>query len=277
MAETLAHGKSTAVYNPTVVLFAASFLLFAVNLILALSTDMWSGAAGFGLVAVQSILLYVLFTPMHEAVHRVASKRRWLNEAILAVTGLCFASDGRLFRRIHLAHHAYTNRGAIDPDHFTAHPRLVWRWVKSFALVGHYYRYVLTQLRKAVGLRQAMVSVAIPVVALLAAVAAGKGQALMLGWLVPWFLAQGVLGFVFTSWPHHPGKDSSRVGNTRILLAPKAVQWLMLSQNLHLVHHYKPDVPWYRYDAYWQEHGAKLVAQGAFVETLGSPSRYHRA
>jgi fatty acid desaturase len=82
---------------------------------------------------------------------------------------------------------------------------------------------------------------------------------------MPCFAGIGFLAFANTAWPHHPGEKTERMHNTRILLVPKLLNWLMLNQNYHLVHHLKPNVPWYDYVRYWNEHGQNLEAQGAVV------------
>ena len=48
-------------------------------------------------------------------------------------------------------------------------------------------------------------------------------------------------------------------------MVPKALEWLLLNQNYHLLHHLRPTMPWYDYKAYWAKHRDRLLAEGAEV------------
>ncbi len=72
-----------------------------------------SGPARLFAVLGHGIALVTLFAPLHEATHRTAFRRRWLNDAVALVAGLALAAPARHFRWYHLAHH----RHAQDPEH----------------------------------------------------------------------------------------------------------------------------------------------------------------
>jgi AcrR family transcriptional regulator len=65
-------------------------------------------------------------------------------------------------------------------------------------------------------------------------------------WLVPALIAQVLLAITFDWLPHHPHEEQARYRNTRIFDIP-VLNWLMLGQNYHLVHHLYPRIPFYHY------------------------------
>ena len=109
-------------------------------------------------------------------------------------------------------------------------------------------------------------SMVIPVTVLLVAIYHPLGLVLSLSWFIPSFLGIGILGFINTAWPHHPGKETSKYLNTKILLVPRWLQFLMLNQNLHLIHHLRPHIPWYDYPSLYQAMRPQLLAEGAQEE-----------
>jgi beta-carotene hydroxylase len=64
----------------------------------------------------------------------------------------------------------------------------------------------------------------------------------------PAWLASGLLALVFDWLPHHPHAVQGRFVDTRVFPS-LGLEMLMLGQNLHLVHHLWPSVPFYRYGA----------------------------
>jgi fatty acid desaturase len=138
------------------------------------------------------------------------------------------------------------------------------RWVRSFLIAGAYYVYALRRFRKNATLLMHMCFTPCLVAALWFSFRAmGRTDVLVAGWLLPDFISIGLLGFVLTAWPHHPGTDKSRIGAARNLDVPRVLQLLLGDQHLHLVHHVAPTVPWHRLRAYWRDNKDRLVAKGA--------------
>jgi fatty acid desaturase len=143
------------------------------------------------------------------------------------------------------------------------------RWLKSFFLIPYYYVYLCRHFpRDPKAAFQLIIAPFLLAVPVLIFAHWGKAPIYIFGWFVPNFLAFGVLGFLNTSWPHHPASDSSRIGNTRILYVPTWLQWLMAHQNLHLVHHWQPNIPWYEYPKWWAQHKDEMIAKGARVDSF---------
>ncbi len=84
---------------------------------------------------------------------------------------------------------------------------------------------------------------------------------------VPTRLA-GLLLAIFFQWlPHAPFDRTERYLNTRISLWAGGTI-LTLQQNLHLLHHLWPSVPFYNYARLYQRLRPTLIAKGSRIEGL---------
>ncbi|MBN8556006.1 MAG: fatty acid desaturase [Deltaproteobacteria bacterium] len=258
--------------NPTLLIFATSLGIFSFNLFTAFYFHPLPLIFLPALFITQVIAVFLMFTPLHDAVHFVASKRRWLNEVILHGAWPVFINHPMLFRKIHLSHHARTNQEGLDPDHFTSAQifkekrfgkNIAWleKWARSFLLIFYYYFYSF----KTYGRHEYfwMISSGASKLALIWLSFFGPYHDVFLWvWLAPNLVGIGLLAFANTAWPHHPGKDSARYKNTRIIFIPRLMEVFMLNQNLHLIHHLKPNMPWHQYPRYLEENKTRLIAEG---------------
>jgi beta-carotene hydroxylase len=238
-------------------------------------------AAAFGLyrfspvmllpiMLLQSVVVFLMFTPLHEATHFVGSRKRWKNELMLLACWPMFVGNPIMFRRLHIVHHSRTNQPKNDPDHFTASPYLALRVLKSFLLIFYYHVYAFKNFRSLRWRAHTTASCALPLLLIYMAIVTPFTWSIILGWLLPSFLAIGALGFLNTAWPHHPAQETTKLKNTRNAYVPWILQVLMLNQNLHLVHHLKPNLPWYQYPEYWRENRERLMREGACLKVLSS-------
>ncbi|MGE0615537.1 MAG: fatty acid desaturase [Bacteriovoracia bacterium] len=273
MLPTSTPGRSTSqdrAINPTLIIFLVVSIWFYLNIFLLVWFRPLPWYLAGAIFCVQVVLIFAMFTPLHDGVHRVASRTRWLNDLILWGTWPVFLNSPIFFKRLHITHHAYTNHPEMDPDHFTASEKLSARWTRSFLLIFYYYWYgfkhygtggfwnALTMISSTVG----------PSIIIGLGLFTEFSQACLLGWILPNLVGIGLLAFANTSWPHHPAQDTSRIGNTRNLYVPRWLQFIMFNQNLHLVHHLKPTIPWYEYEEYWRLNEKKFVQQGAKVASF---------
>jgi fatty acid desaturase len=233
----------------------------------------------------QSLVVFVMFTPLHETTHSIGHRKRWKNELMLMFCWPIFLGNPKMFRRLHIAHHARTNHGQMDPDHFTASPHLWLRVLKSFGLILYYHVYAFRHFRTLRWRAHITASIALPLLLLYLAIVSPFTWSILLGWVLPAFVGIGLLAYANTAWPHHPAEETSKFKNTKNSYVPWALQVLMLNQNLHLVHHLKPNLPWYQYPEYWREHQEEILKEGAGIEVLSSrpepyslfPERWHQA
>jgi fatty acid desaturase len=101
----------------------------------------------------------------------------------------------------------------------------------------------------------------------LAIIAFGYGFELLVLWFIPWWIGQTIMLTLFTWTPHHDHHETGRYRNTRVSLWPGA-EFLLMGQNVHLIHHMMPAVPFYRYRKTFDELRPTLVANEVRIEGL---------
>ncbi|HEY1612659.1 MAG TPA: fatty acid desaturase [Rhizomicrobium sp.] len=213
-------------------------------------------------IPVNAVLLYYIFTPLHEAVHGNIAGRdvrlKWLESIVGHISGFLLLAPYPGFRALHLHHHANTNDPAEDPDY----------WVKSDTYLGMVLRALVIQpvyilhlwkIARDPGTKRAffweMVYVVSYIPIVLAAYRLGFGNTLMLLWILPGYIGVVLCPIMF-DWPvHHPHSGRGRYVDTAVLLFPRPLQGLMdvvfAGHSYHLMHHLYPRLPFYRYGAAW--------------------------
>lgn len=225
---------------------------------------------------------YAHYTLVHESIHgNVAAKPglTWVNTVVGWIGSLGLGIGWPALQRTHLLHHSHTNTDK-DPDIFVKGtlPRLVGRWfinapmslipmgVLSVVAPGPYERLKNVFTRADVW----QISAVTVVTLALLAIAIPTGH--VLDWLCLWFLPTRlgvlILNILFQWLPHYPFDRTDRYGNTRISL------WLggtavSLQQNLHLMHHLWPGVPFYNYARLYRALRPVLIEEGSRIEGLG--------
>lgn len=245
--------------KPALSLPVAGILAVALPLALYLIVGVTTGAFHPLLAAIPGALVgYYLFTPIHEAVHRNASNREWVNTliAVLTINLLLPYVSPKLLRWGHMQHHRFTNEVGKDPDRLlTNHwfgPLLLWPFFELFYLPQYWQERAA---RPAGEVRQVLLQIPAGLAAL-GVLFWFCGPQLLLFWFVASRLGLWLIVFVFVYLPHHPhdvlqkddmyGASSLREGHEWLLTI------LMAGQNRHLVHHLYPTVPFYRMKQAWE-------------------------
>lgn len=255
---------------PTVALTLSLFAIFAASTYLAAT-----GAIPMVLgVVVNTAFMYAVYTPVHEAVHENISSRRGGLRWVDKLLGIAACIPLWLFfhehKRQHMVHHSRANQDD-DPDIYARGGFLGWCLFRlPWALLGYFNPLQLYRGCRTYGLRQAetwitMASFAAYALAAVALIAAGFGTELALLWFLPWWIGQSVMLTFFTWIPHHDHSETGRYRDTRISLWPGA-ELLLLGQNLHLIHHMLPAIPYYRYRATFDELRPILEGQGVRID-----------
>ncbi|MBZ2188708.1 fatty acid desaturase [Alcanivorax sp. JB21] len=214
---------------------------------------------------VNGVAGYVLFTPSHEAIHRCASNRMWLNDLILALATFVAVPFGRgkLFRLMHMRHHRFANEEK-DPDHWLASDlRTLPLW--GFWPFLYLYRYfrdpgALPGLTPTEIRRELLVAGV-----LLTGLFVWQPYYMLMLWLIPSYLSYFLMCLVFMVLPHYPHTGRQDEDPHRTALMRMGQEWwltpVLMYQNYHLVHHLYPTIPFYRYGKAWaacqQRHLAK--------------------
>jgi ferredoxin-NADP reductase/fatty acid desaturase len=279
-----ATGMATAraVPSPRIPLPAASvpvLLLFAAGVALW-GTATWLLLAGLVpavvTVALNTVVTFAMYTVAHESAHHSAGKLTWVNELLgrLAVPFVAAYSAFPSLRYVHGEHHRHTNGPARDdPDAWTSRgPRwqLPLRWLTLDVAYARCY-FARLRCRPPQELAEALVVLSAALSAGVGLVATGHGVELLLVYLLPQRLGLGLLAWSFGWLPHHglPGEGPrGRFGTTRVRIGlERLLTPVLLAQNLHLVHHLHPAVPFHRYRRVWLENREAYLARDVPIST----------
>jgi len=262
---------------PTVVLFIAcmSGLLAVSGFALA------GGLSLFAAALINGIIVYFLFSIVHDAAHRAVSEIPWLNDGIGHI-GLFFFGPFAPFdlaRWIHMQHHQFANDLLKDPDHF-GHQIDFWAPIRWLNFDYFYTKFFLRQAGKVRNkYATRMVAQALLIVGLLS-LSAYFGYLLeaILLWIVPTRISSFLFVAMFVYLPHAPFAHTSVEDEYQAPNIRAGWEWLltpfMAYQNYHLVHHLYPRAPFYRMLMLWNlrldEH---LANKPYFVKTFGVTPR----
>ena len=241
---------------PTIALCLAAL---ALQVAAALYAPLWAS------VLVGSACAYAQFTVAHDATHGALSKREWLNTLFGYAATLVLFGPYEALKRNHLHHHAHTNDPKEDPDFWVSRPFLLFRCLTQLA--RHYWCFFARPKRLDGSFWRSMATLAAMAVLL------GSFPApLFWHWFLPAQLGGAALAFSFDYWPHRPHTGRGRLKDT----ASIDVRWfdpLFLNQNIHLLHHLFPTIPWYRYRPAWTELLPQVRAAGGLVWDLRTALR----
>ena len=101
-------------------------------------------------IVVNSVAIYALFTPMHEAVHGSFSKNKWVNSLFGNWCALFFLSPYAIFRWAHLEHHRFTNVPEKDPDLWSGGATRPFLLPFYWATQDIHYLWTFAKVRKAI-------------------------------------------------------------------------------------------------------------------------------
>lgn len=260
---------------PTLGLFAAGTSLFALAT-LAHAGGVLPLWAGF---AINTLALYLLFTPAHEAVHGNVRGRSglpsWIESLVGWVSAGAFLFPYPVFSYVHRTHHKHTNHPERDPDYWVANKGPLGVLLACASMLPDYYHYYYSRTRALLAnpLERrgwfASIAFLLGVAAAFTLWGSATGFAVPLAlWFGPALVASTFLAFVFDYLPHRPHRERRRYRDTRVTLFPGLTQAL-LSQNLHLIHHLYPSIPYYRYAEAFRRLRPYLEARGARIDDLG--------
>jgi ferredoxin-NADP reductase/fatty acid desaturase len=239
----------------TITLLLASYTLFGLaTYMFIIETIHWSLA-----LCINWIAAYMAFTVLHDATHRSCSLSPIVNN-VLGTLATFFLLPGvtvRLYRYLHLTHHRCTGDDVKDPDELlvSVHWSLV-PFVLPFVDIVWVTWYVKRLTSRPTN-EQLDFWLGIVV--------------FYVGWHVIWLLSPYALEFVLL-WmiPQRLGLFSVAYCFARIQ-HPKGIKWedapfqstyriqsnalqrkILLGQGVHCLHHFLPNIPFYRYQQAWE-------------------------
>jgi beta-carotene hydroxylase len=218
-------------------------------------------------IAINATSIYLLFTVMHDSMHRTAHQSRFINDLLGRLSALPLTVTMPLFRAVHYEHHSHTNDPERDPDLIVNRGP---RWALLFwclAIMVEYRRHYFGRRmwRDRSDLIEAIAMECFLLGAIVLAAATGTFATLAIVWLGPALIAVAVLALCFDFLPHYPYTSQERYLDTRIYPG-RILNALLLGQNYHLIHHLWTTIPWYRYQRVFGEVEDVLVGRGARIE-----------
>lgn len=218
-------------------------------------------------IAINASAIYLLFTVMHDSMHRTAHESRFINDLFGRLSAIPLTVTMPLFRAVHYEHHSHTNDPERDPDLIVNRGP---KWALPFwcfAIVVEYRRHYFGRRmwRDRSDLIEAIAMECLLLGAIALAVAKGAFATLAIVWLGPALIAVAVLALCFDFLPHYPYDSQERYLDTRIYPG-RILNAVLLGQNYHLIHHLWTTIPWYRYQRVFGEIEEALIERGARIE-----------
>lgn len=263
---------------PTIDMFIVSISMF----LTAFFGAIWGYIPLWGSAIINTVALYILFTPLHEAVHGAISgthqNLRWLNTLIGRISGFFMVIDFAAYKEFHLRHHRHTNDPNRDPEYFLKANNKLSGFMRSMFMI-HYFQYLFfkearwhlnkpgnaTRIMKTIGFYTVLFA--------LWALMYSRGYLpeLLILWILPSYLATGILLFLFAHLPHTDSQEQYK--DTSLIQFPsrfaKLGEWLMMQQNYHLIHHIMPKLPFYQYKSAYYQLKDELENQNTPVKKIG--------
>jgi len=236
---------------PTIVLTIISWALYSYVCYMGLTNELSLGWC----CALNSLCVYLTFTPMHEATHYNISgklkKYRWVDEIVGWISGILIYAPYPAFRVLHYHHHAFPNDPEKDPDFFVVSPNKFMCLVRCFMILPYYYINYLFIYRKKEGTKQldfilTLLLIVSKIIISIYLIHLGYGKELALLWIVPAFIGTFILALTFDLIPHYPHTNQDIYQGSWICTKP-ILTVLLLGQNYHLIHHLYRKVPFYSY------------------------------
>ena len=276
--QRIALGLSPAVAWPTLVLA----LVLPATLIAVIVLGFTGALPLWVCTPILVLVCYAHYSLVHEAIHGnvVASPKRlaWINPMVGWIGALGLAAGWPVLQRTHVLHHSHTNTER-DPDIWVkgAFVQLLGKWavMSAMSLVPVFaLRFINPDRYKKLGailspaeIAQVSAVTILTLALLVAAVATVHAAEWLMLWFLPTRLGVLILNIFFSWLPHHPFDRTERYLNTRISLWAGGT-FVLLQQNLHLMHHLWPSVPFYNYARLFQRLRPVLAVEGSRIEGL---------
>ena len=168
-----------------------------------------------------------------------------------------------VFTRVHLEHHSHVNDPHNDPDHIVSTFGPLWLIAPRFFY--HEWFFFQRRLWRRWELMQWGFERSIFLVIVLAAIRFDFLPFVFNCWFAPALMVGVTLGLFFDYLPHRPFTSRNRWTNARIYPG-QLMNWLIMGQNYHLVHHLWPSIPWFEYKPAYE-------ATKPLLDSKGSPQR----
>ena len=261
---------------PTLMVFMTSFILTSISINLPLINVYIEEYIIYSniLINIMSLIIsvfaaYIQFTIVHDSIHYAISKNKYINNVIGMIASIWLGPtiNWVAFKQHHLLHHRETNDPQTDPDYYCSDKGpggpnyIIIRWMT----LDLYYWY-LNDTKN-------IISTIIYEIILISGiyyVYINVGFSFMLQyWIIPSRITILILSYAFSYLPHYPHitkKSDNKFKTTSYIYAPWYIKFFMsplaFYQDYHLIHHYIPFIPFYKYHEAWLLNKDKLEKEG---------------
>ena len=243
-------------FNPTLLIF---WLSVALAVISTLGYWCW-GWIDWCCFCMNVLALHMVGTVIHDACHGVAHQNRLVNALLGHGSAFLLCFSYPVFARVHMQHHAHVNDPDNDPDHVVS--TMGPLWIINARFMYHEFFFFKRKLwRKNELLEWCLARLSLGLVVYLAYRYDLLGYVFNF-WFIPLAIVGLVLGLFFDYLPHRPFKERDRWKNARVYPS-RLLNWLIMGQNYHLIHHLWPSVPWYYYERAYFSAKPLLDAKGS--------------
>ena len=244
-------------FNPTLLIF---WLSVALAVMTTLGYWCW-GWVDWCCFCLNVLALHMVGTVIHDACHGVAHRNKLVNAFLGHGSAFLLCFSYPVFTRVHMQHHANVNDPDNDPDHVVS--TMGPLWIINARFMYHEFFFFKRKLwRKNELLEWFLARLSLGLVGYLAYHYDFLGYVFNF-WFIPLAIVGLVLGLFFDYFPHRPFKERDRWKNARVY-PNRLLNWLIMGQNYHLIHHLWPSVPWYHYERAY-------VATKPLLDAKGSP------
>ncbi len=164
-----------------------------------------------------------------------------------------------------MQHHAHVNDPENDPDHFVSTGGPLWLIAARFFY--HEIYFFQRRLWRKWELLEWFLGRMTVGLLVFAAVQFDFLGYLFNYWFSPALVVGIALGLFFDYLPHRPFEERDRWKNARVYPS-RLLNFLIMGQNYHLIHHLWPSIPWYRYKPAYEVMKPLLDAKGS-PQSLG--------
>ena len=215
-------------------------------------------------VATSALALNAFVLLLHEGMHGVLFRGRFLNRWVSVLLGGCVLVGFTAYRVMHLRHHRYLGdpRDPDDYDNYSKSPRVVWAMhFVRLSLGAYLYVLLMPCLAARHGRRAERQRVAAEYAVLVAGWTAAAvfvpWHALGWFWLLPLCVVAAMTNI--RGFTQHGIADAHDPFLASRSMHPNpVVSFLLLHENLHLEHHLFPEVPSYNLAAVHRLIGPRL-------------------
>jgi len=261
--------QTPAISWPSVVLLlmGLSVIGIASSMTLTANIPLWVAMLANG------IGMYLLFSIMHESLHRNVSTNLPVNELLgrISLALLIPAAPIEIARWAHFQHHRFTS-SEQDPDNFI-HDAPLWQIPLRWPNFDLYYLYSFLRYggeKRKTHARSLILSAGVFVGVIATLTYLGYGMEVLFLWIVPSRIGLSLVALVFVFLPHYPSNTTAEQNEYQATTIRLGFEWLLtplfVYQNYHLIHHLYPTVPFYNYINVWNLRYDELTAQNPAIQ-----------